>query len=77
MATINSKILIEADPRQPVVEICSVISHFIQMWPGSEQLVLEGVKKEIDGFLTNFEEANKAPVPAARPAINRRHKKRR
>lgn len=77
MATINNKIVFEADPRQPIPEICSVISHFLNMWPGSEQLILEGVKKEIDGFLNNLEKTKEKPMSAARPTNKRRHKKRR
>ena len=77
MATINSKILIEADPRQPIPEICSVMSHFIQMWPGSEQLILEGVKKEIETTLANLEKAKTNSVPPERPTNNHRRKKRR
>jgi hypothetical protein len=76
MATINNKIVLEADPRKPIPEICSVITHFLQMWPGSEKLILEGVKKEIEGTLANLEKAQTKPMPAARPTNNRRRKKR-
>jgi hypothetical protein len=75
MATVINKLVIEADPKKPVEEIGNIITAFLQMWPGSETLILQGVRKAIDEALPQFEAAKSnlslSPDPAPATEQNR------
>jgi hypothetical protein len=70
LATVINKLVIEADPKKPVEEIGNIITAFLQMWPGSEVLILQGVRAEIDKAITRFESAqtNRSLSPDPAPA---------
>jgi hypothetical protein len=68
LATVINKLVIEADPKQPVEEIGNIITAFLQVWPGSEVLILQGVRTEIDKAITRLESSKSnlslSPDPA-------------
>jgi len=79
MANVTNKLVIEADPKQPVAEIGNIITAFLQLWPGSEELILQGVRAEIDRALAQIATSNQNqalnPVLAANRPPNRRDRR--
>lgn len=64
MASQNLEMVIRANPAQPVQEINNIIVLFLQQWPGSEELILQGVRAEIDKTIEQLKATNQAPVPS-------------
>ncbi|GBG09522.1 hypothetical protein PAT3040_04172 [Paenibacillus agaridevorans] len=55
MAVINQKLIIEADPNRPKEEIANIITGFLQLWPGSEVMILKAVQADIGQAIELFE----------------------
>ncbi|MFD2116328.1 hypothetical protein ACFSTH_08415 [Paenibacillus yanchengensis] len=55
MAVVAQKLVIEADPNRPKDEIISIIAAYLQIWPGSETVILKAVQKEIETIIQKYE----------------------
>jgi len=51
MPNIKHILQAEIDLAQPVPELCAVIAHVLQAWPGREKEVLVKLREAIDGHL--------------------------
>lgn len=47
MAVVHPKVIIEADPLNPVPEICAIIAAMLPYHPGKETEMLQGVAEAI------------------------------
>jgi len=57
VAKISHVLHAEIDISQPVPELCAVIAHVLQSWPGREREILIELSKAINGHLKVIEEA--------------------
>jgi hypothetical protein len=55
MPNITHILRAEIDLSQPVPEICGVIAHVLQAWPGREREVLSKLREAIDDYLKVLE----------------------
>jgi hypothetical protein len=77
MAAVTNKLVIEADPNQPVAEINNIITAFLQLWPGSETMILQGIRAEIDNGIARIESAQAKQEPVARQSRPQNRQERR
>lgn len=59
MAVVTQKLVIEADPTRPKEEIVSVVLAYLQIWPGSEEVILKSVQKEIESIIQKYGKGDK------------------
>jgi rubrerythrin len=60
LAVIVQKLAIEADPTRPKEEIVNIINGFLQLWPGSEAVILRAIRTEIDKAIEMYEKGAEA-----------------
>lgn len=58
MPNITHILRAEIDLSQPVPELCGVIAHVLQAWPGREREVLEKLREAIDEHLQVIEKGD-------------------
>lgn len=58
MATVSTKIVIEADASRPVEEISEIIGRIAAMWPGSELTILKTVHSGIGEAILALEKGS-------------------
>lgn len=59
MPRITHHLHAEIDISQPVPELCAVIAHVLQSWPGREREILTKLQEAIDSHIKVIEEADK------------------
>ena len=59
MSKIKHYLHAEIDLSQPVPEVCTVIAHVLQAWPGREREVLSKLREAIDDHLKVLEKGER------------------
>ena len=59
MAQIQTKIIVEINPANPVSEVCSVIMAITAFHPGQEEKVLQGIQAAIAKRLDELKQSKK------------------